>query len=135
MIKGDVMILITNNEKVVEQWKNSKEIVLMQLDSPNILDVLYHARDLLHKGHWLLTHPFTGSLKPNENPYKSILVSEEVQQLNLDHVATIEQCISSAQRSLINRPLPIYSESVLNDYRLIDHDLISNGILRALESN
>lgn len=129
------MILITNNRKVVEQWKNNKEIVLLQLDSPNILDVLYRARDLIHKGHWLLTHPFTGSLKPNENPYKSILVSGEVQQLNLDHVATIEQCISSAQGSLKKKPLPAYSEKVLSDYRLIDHDLISNGILRAMESN
>ena len=129
------MILITNNEKVVEQWKKSKEIFLMQMNSPNMMDVLYHTRDLLHKGHWLLTHPFTGSLKPNESPYKSILVSEEVQQLNLHHVATIEQCIASAQTSLMNRPLPVYSENVLSDYRLIDHDLINNGILRALESN
>lgn len=129
------MILITNNEKAVEKWKNSKEIVLMQLESPNILDVLYRTRDLLHKGHWLLTHPFTGSLKPNENPYKSILVSGEAQQLNIDHVATIEQCISSAQKSLENRPLPSYPEKVLSDYRLIDDDLISNGITRGLESN
>lgn len=128
------MILITNNEDVAEQWKNRREIVIMQLTSANMLDVLYRTRDLLHKGHWLLTHPFTGSLKPNENPYKSVLVSEKVEKLQVDHVATIEQCIASAQKSLENRPIPAYPEKLLKDFRLIDKDLISNGIMRAQES-
>jgi len=133
--KGDVMILITNNADVAEQWKNSSEIVLRQLVSTNMLDVLYQTRDLLHKGHWLLTHPFTGSLKPNENPYKSVLVSEKAGHLHLDHVATIEQCIASAQQSLGNKPMPGYAEKVLKDFRLIDQDLIGNGVMRALESH
>ncbi len=130
-----MMILITNNEDVVEQWKNCRDIVIMKRESDNMLDVLYCSRDLLHKGHCLLTHPFTGSLKPNESPYKSILVSETVKQLHVDHVATIEQCIASAQKSLENRPIPIYSEKLLRDFRLIDKDLISNGIMRAQESH
>ncbi len=125
------MILITNNEDVAEQWKNRREIVIMQLTSANMLDVLYRTRDLLHKGHWLLTHPFTGSLKPNENPYKSVLVSGKVEKLHVDHVATIEQCIASAQKTLENRPIPAYPEKLLKDFRLIDKDLISNGIMRA----
>lgn len=130
-----MMILITNNKDVMEQWKNSRDVAIVQVISTDMLDVLYKTRDLLHKGHWLLTHPFTGSLKPNENPYKSVLISDKVGQLHIDHVATVEQCIASAQKSLSDRPIPAYPEKLLKDFRLIDKDLINNGMMRAQELN
>jgi hypothetical protein len=37
--------------------------------------VLVYVRDKIHKGHKLLTHPLSGSIKPNESPYKSVLIS------------------------------------------------------------
>ena len=67
------MILITNNPKVY--------------DDPNIgcdkefIDgsdkrCAHSGRDRIHIGHKLLSHPLSGSVKPNETPYKSILISK-----------------------------------------------------------
>lgn len=31
-------------------------------------------RDRIHEGHLLLSHPLSGSVKPNETPYKSVMI-------------------------------------------------------------
>lgn len=127
------MRLITNNPEVVDRWKGDPRLEVEFLPGDDMREVLYRVRDLLHRGHRLLTHPFTGSLKPNENPYKSILVTEQAPSLSLDHVAIMEQCIRTTQDALNHRNIPAYSRRVRQDYMLIDGDLIANGILSASE--
>ena len=130
---ADAMRLITNNPEVVDRWKGDPRLEVEFLPGDDMREVLYRVRDLLHRGHRLLTHPFTGSLKPNENPYKSILVTEQASNLSLDHVAIIEQCIQATQNALNHRNIPSYSQQVRQDYMLVDGDLIANGILSASE--
>ena len=38
-------------------------------------EILVMARDKVYAGHTLYTHPLSGSVKPNETPYKSVIVS------------------------------------------------------------
>ncbi|MDW7672719.1 MAG: GrdX family protein [Bacillota bacterium] len=130
---ADAMRLITNNPEVVDRWKGDPRLEVEFLPGDDMREVLYRVRDLLHRGHRLLTHPLTGSLKPNENPYKSILVTERPTSLSLDHVAIMEQCIQATHNALNHRKIPAYSQHVRQDYMLIDSDLIANGILSASE--
>ena len=119
-------LLITNNKLVDEKFKDKMEIVF--LDGSNYLDILDYVRDMIHKGHKLLTHPLSGSIKPNETPYKSIMISKETQELDTEGLVIIEESILTAKKFMDNKPTPDWTERVLDDFRVIDLSLMENVI-------
>ena len=72
---GGMDILVTNNPLVEAQYSSRFKVVFL---STSLAGVLASVRDYVHKGHKLLTHPLSGSVKPNESPYKSVLLSAAV---------------------------------------------------------
>jgi len=98
------------------------------LSAPSMLLVLERARDYVHLGHHLLTHPFAGSLKPNENPFRSLVLTYERLSVDPQSVQIIEGCLALARRMLVEKPLSEIPPSVLADFRLIDHALLQSGI-------
>jgi len=119
-------LLITNNKLVDEKFKDKMEIVF--LDGSNYLDILDYVRDMIHKGHKLLTHPLSGSIKPNETPYKSIMISKETYELDTEGLVIIEESILTAKKFMDNKPTPDWTERVLDDFRVIDLSLMENVI-------
>lgn len=120
------VILITNNELTYNSMNSKHEAILID---GSLMDVLTIVRDYIHKGHRLLTHPLMGSIKPNETPYKSVAISYKNEgSVDIDSLMYIEKSIETASRMLINRPLRQWKESVLEDFRVIDYDLINNAI-------
>jgi len=115
--------VITNNSKVYDLF--SKDWDVYYLDT-SYKGVLRETRDYIHKGYKLLTHPLSGSVKPNETPYKTILVSEDGNNLNLESLSIIEKSIESAEKFYISSKE--ISEEVLEDFREIDLSLIENVI-------
>jgi len=85
-------------------------------------DVLTAARDMVHKGHKLITHPLSGSIKPGETPYKTIIMSGKTDILDTDSLRIIEECILTA-RKFINKNRQL-NEKQINDFQLIDYTLI-----------
>ena len=87
--------------------------------------MLRTVRDLCHCGHRLLSHPLSGSVKPNETPYKSILVSETASATDVESVQLIEKAIE-----VMNRFGPIrrkWHEKELHDFQLVDESLIADA--------
>jgi len=82
----------------------------------------------VHKGAKLLTHPLTGSVKPNETPFKSIMMSEEVGALDVDSLTMIESAIEVTNKFLNNSEIKEWPERILDDFRLIDFRLIRSAI-------
>lgn len=119
-------LIVTNNPTVYtdSQIISAKEFV----DSTSMLAVLIRVRDLIHDGHSLLSHPLSGSLKPNENPFKSILVSHGIKGNNYDHIVMIENAIETCQKFLRNKTLPVYSERIINDFMYVDKTIIESGL-------
>ena len=68
-------LIITNNSLVFEKYHSNYDVIYLK--DAGYLDVLYAARDRIHLSYVLLTHPMAGSLKPNQTPYKSIIVAQE----------------------------------------------------------
>lgn len=68
-------IIVTNNKLVFEKYKDLYHIVYDE--SFTYLDVLEYVRDKVHEGHLLTTHPLSGSIKPNETPYKTVMISKK----------------------------------------------------------
>jgi len=110
-------ILVTNNPLVVAEFQG-----ILQVDFPDtdLLGVMIRVRDYIHKGHRLLTHPLSGSVKPNETHYKSILISGVPEETDLQSVTTIEECIQTAQK-FAPKSIP---GQYLNDMQVVDLSLI-----------
>ena len=119
-------IIITNNPYVNEKYKDTMEI--MYKDELNYLEILEFLRDKIHAGHQLLTHPLSGSVKPNETPYKTIMISKEKGELDQSGILIVEESIATAKKFQTNKPTPDWVESVLDDFRVIDLSLIENVI-------
>lgn len=115
-------ILITNNELIYEKYKDSMEIIYDE--NFLYLDILKIVRDKIHLGHKLLTHPLSGSVKPNETPYKTIIISEEKHNLDSSGLSIIEESILATKKFLNDRKTPAWSEKILDDFKIIDLSLI-----------
>ncbi len=119
-------IIITNNPKVYENYSNKMDILYS--DTFSYLDVLLKARDKIHEGHSLLTHPLSGSVKPNETPYKSVAISVESTTLNMESLMIIEESINTAKKFIGGKKTPNWTEQILEDFQAIDFYLIRSGI-------
>ena len=119
-------ILVTNNNLVNEKYKD--QITTIYLEDLDYLKVLELVRDKIHIGHELLTHPLSGSIKPNETPFKSVLISDEISEINFDSLSIIEESILTAKKFLDQKKIRNWPEDILNDFRVIDFSLISSGI-------
>ena len=119
-------ILITNNKSVFQKFNEKMEIIF--LEESNYTEILHFVRDKVHEGHKLLTHPLSGSIKPNETPYKSIIISKKVGELDTAGLMIIEESILTAKKFMENKPTPDWTERVLDDFRVIDLSLMENVI-------
>ncbi|WP_035142649.1 GrdX family protein [Schnuerera ultunensis] len=117
-------IIVTNNKYVCEKYKDNVEIKYDEKFT--YLDVLEYVRDQIHKGHKLMTHPLSGSVKPNETPYKTIIISKDKSSMDYDSLMIIEDSIATAKKFIKNKPTPNWTEKVLADFRIIDLSLIEN---------
>ena len=119
-------IIVTNNILSLDAFNNKWQVDFIE---GSLLDVLICVRDYIHKGHILLTHPLMGSIKPNQTPYKTVVISFKFEnQVDFDSLMFIENSIESTKKLLSNSPLRDWKESILEDFRVIDFDLINNAI-------
>lgn len=122
-------IIITNNKLVFEKYKNTYQVVYDENFS--YLDVLEYVRNKIHEGHVLITHPLSGSIKPNETPYKTIMISKKKESsVDFNSLVIIEDSIATAKKFLKDKPTPNWAERVLEDFKIIDLSLIENAINR-----
>ncbi|MCL2200822.1 MAG: GrdX family protein [Oscillospiraceae bacterium] len=114
-------ILITNNPMVHKYCDGEFRIEFLD---DTLTGILLHVRDLIHKGHTLLTHPLSGSIKPNETPYKSVILSAKCGNTDERSVRIIGECILVAQK-FNPRDIPEY---MLKDMQVVDYSLIRSAI-------
>ena len=122
-------IMITNNVLSKEGFEKTSDVVFVE---GSLMDVMKTARDYVHKGHRLLTHPLMGSIKPNETPYKTIAISYKSDNVvNFDSLSLMENSIETSEKLINNRPPRDWPKDILEkvyeDYRVIDFDLIYNA--------
>ena len=90
-------------------------------------EILCKVRDMLYEGHKLLTHPLSGSVKPNETPYKSILVAKKTGKMDVQDASIIENSIITADKFSVK--FPEMPQSVREDFQLIDSTLIRSALM------
>lgn len=119
-------IIITNNQYVADKFKDTFNVEYF--DNKDYMEILMYVRDKIHNGHELLTHPLSGSIKPNETPYKSIIISGKTGDLDQSGLLIVEESILTARKFITDRRTPNWTESILDDFRVIDLSLMENVI-------
>lgn len=119
--------LITNNDKVYNRYKNKINCFLVE----NYKEVLIKTRDLVYDRHILLTHPQASSLKPNQTPYRTILVYPKENNDNTKDILLIEKCLEVFEQwQNIAKTPNEYNKKVSEDFKTIDLSVIDNIIPR-----
>jgi len=75
-----------------------------------------------------LTHPLAGSLKPNQTPYKSIIITRGEAGVDTDSVVLIENSIAAAQKIFAGSQHTFLERKILGDFRTVDLSLIENAM-------
>lgn len=125
MYELDKCILVTNNDRAAKKWNASVQQVIL-LDTYE--EVLEKTRDLIHTKHKLLTHPQASSLKPNQTPYRTILLYSGSGENQMEDIRLIESAIESFRKWSEVKKVPQYSEKIAYDYKTIDMSMIENVI-------
>lgn len=123
---GKEYMIITNNPLIREKLGESHTIIYKDISYE---DVLKEVRDRIHEGHRLLSHPLSGSVKPNETPYKSVMISKGKGEIDEGSLAIIENAIQACRKFVFKSDR--YKPEVYEDFRLIDWTLLESGIASA----
>lgn len=119
-------LILTNNPLVRRCMEGRGLYTIRFQGEKSFREILVEARDLVYAGHTLYTHPLAGSVKPNETPYKSLIVSVEPHGFDQQHGELMASAIAVFDKfKPIVRELP---ERVLRDFQLIDYTLLAGAI-------
>lgn len=114
-------MLITNNPR----FKNSKNIELIFIEK-DCMDVLVRARDFIHRGYKLLTHPLYGNFRTDQIHYRSIAL-EKGSGVDLFSLELIEEAISRMYGE--NKKYKL-SENMKDDFSYLDYEIVKEALRR-----
>ena len=119
-------LILTNNPLVPACMEGKGLYTIDFRPELSFREVLVLARDKVYAGHTLYTHPLAGSVKPNETPYKSILVGKTTGKMDPQDASIIENSIITADKFSVK--FPNMPQSVREDFQLIDSTLIRSAL-------
>ncbi|HCR84812.1 GrdX family protein [Muricomes intestini] len=116
--------IITNNPLVLGKLRETHYVVYHDISYEEILK---EVRDRIHEGHRLLSHPLSGSVKPKETPYKSIIITTgKGMEPDIESLELIENAIEACGKFAFKADL--YGAGVYKDFQLIDWTLLKSAL-------
>ncbi len=107
------MIIITNNPMVKEKMSELAVFCYLEGDYGDVLAKV--KQQIIEKHVRLLSHPLSGSIKPNET------YSETTSQyIDIESLEFIESAIAVYEKFIKNKQRPNWSLAVLNDFAFVD---------------
>lgn len=123
------MIIVTNNPMVQEKLKDIRTIHFVEGSYGNVLDEV--KKQIIDKHIRLLSHPLSGSIKPNETYYKTIFVTETTSQyIDIESLEYIESAITVYEKFIKNKQRPDWSLAVLKDFAFVDFYIAQSTLER-----
>ena len=115
--------LITNNAELHDSAVSSEYV------DGSSLDVLIRVRGLVHSGSVILTHPLCGNLRPNQQPFRSVIIDAESGSVDLDSLSVIESAVNVYQSAKLIFPKDL-DALTRADYAYIDSELMRESLER-----
>ncbi|MBR2674732.1 MAG: GrdX family protein [Mogibacterium sp.] len=123
--------ILTNNPMVAEEFNLTHEVAYSDISAKEILG---RASEGISNGEILLNHPLYGSLKPNETPYRSLLLRKK-EDISFTAITNEESA------ALIVKALGAYEKftdkkettdtKLLKDYQVVDLSLTASAVAAA----
>ena len=133
LMAGKPVVLVTNNPKALKVYENSDTVGVEFLENGTYLDVLTAVRDHVYAGWHLLSHPQASNLKPNQSPYKTVLISEKIKaDEHHQDVEYIEYALHNYEKLTRGMIPPAWREKVLPDFMTIDLDVVESALNSSL---
>lgn len=123
------MIIVTNNPMVQEKLKDIRTLHFVEGSYGNVLDEV--KKQVIDKHIRLLSHPLSGSIKPNETYYKTIFLAETTSQyIDIESLEYIESAIAVYEKFIKNKQRPDWSLAVLKDFAFVDFYIAQSTLER-----
>ena len=123
VVRLEDYIIVTNNPLVRDREESRHAVEYHETGIREILEII---RNKVHVGQRLLTHPLSGSVKPGETPYKSVLMTRGKEPVDLMSVELIQSAIEACGNFSFKSEE--YDERAMRDFRIIDWTLISSAL-------
>lgn len=124
MKTGRDFLIVTNNPLVRDCLGGYYEL---DFDgSRTYRDVLIRVRDYVYAGHGLYTHPISGSVKPNETPYRSVVVSKATKPFDAYESELVSSSVQTYDKFTPRER--VLTEKMVEDFQLIDYTLLCGAL-------
>lgn len=125
-----VPVLFTNNPQLFLYCTSIHKI------SGTSWDILLEARNRIHQGWKLLTHPLYGNFLPSQQPYRSLLLRSPENpgkrgMVDLDSFSLIEEALGvyrPYKEKGTLRQLGTHAPEIEEDYSLLDRHLLQQSL-------
>ncbi|SHH36860.1 hypothetical protein SAMN02745221_02210 [Thermosyntropha lipolytica DSM 11003] len=124
----DEVLIITNNPMV----KNIDKYEICWVEG-KVEDVYYQTLNWIAAGHKLLSHPLAGSIKPNQNPYRSIVVSKKQGLPDEGDLKIINYALEKVEAMVAEPTRPDLKVDYAEDFQLVDKELLLSALDSLLE--
>ena len=119
-------LILTNNPLVVSCMEGRGLYTIEFHPEKSYREILVMARDKVYGGHTLYTHPLSGSVKPNETPFRSVALPAETGSVDMESLELIEGALGMLRQFKPrfqrgeDAPPAMREDFAEIDYRLID---------------
>lgn len=122
-------IVVTNNPAVKEKYSQEYSVEYFDVSYKNLLEKV---KMYIEDGHKLLSHPLSGSVKPKETPYKSVLLSKTKDEIDIKSLGFIINSLDSCDKfDKINS----CNHKADEDFQVVDLSLITSALESANNCN
>ena len=119
--------IVTNNPTVFDKFGKTHDVAYHDVSSKDILRIV---SDYVKEGYSLLNHPLYGSVKPNETPYRTILIAEEGSTpLSVSNDESSKMMFKAKTTfEKFTEQEEISDVSLLEDYQVVDLALATSAV-------
>ncbi len=108
------MNIITNNPQVLSSYPGCQWV------SGGPLEVFSECRKRVHAGYSLVTHPLMGDIHLLANAFRTVILSDKKEEVDLLSLRWIEECIERIRSAAPRR----MGAGSLKDYQTVDFELV-----------
>lgn len=130
-VYSDMFTCITNNPDLTDC------LSVCTVVNGTAVDVMIKARDLVHAGWILIANPLYGNFKPNQQPYRTLVLSKKNDsKIDLESMKLLDDAMAVYRSApILRRPCEL-PENIDKDFRYLDFVLMQEtfrqtGILAA----
>lgn len=110
---------LTNNPSIIV-----KNFTIVEAIECSTLDLFLRVEDEILQGSKLITHPLSGSIGPDQSPYKTVVISGEKGHIDMESLEIIKNAINYTENLVSNRKPFKWDRASLQDFAIIDFEFV-----------